>query len=81
MESYAAQRIGSPAADLNKTRLHKIAFSTKWPPLFHAEGGQVGAGVRQRVLFFHIPRVNVSLPLVVVLRRQYHELGLSSPST
>jgi hypothetical protein len=22
----------TPAADLNKTRLHKIAFSTKWPP-------------------------------------------------
>jgi hypothetical protein len=25
----AAQRIGSPAADYSKTRLHKTAFSTK----------------------------------------------------
>jgi len=33
--------MGSPAADLNKTRLHKITFSTKWPLLFYAEGGQV----------------------------------------
>jgi len=37
----AAQRIGSPAADLNKTRLRKITFSTQWPPRIHAEGGQV----------------------------------------
>ena len=37
----AAQRIGSPAADFNKTRLHEITFSTKWPPHTRAEGGQV----------------------------------------
>jgi len=33
--------MGSPAADLNKTRLRKTTFSTKWPPHTHAEGGQV----------------------------------------
>jgi hypothetical protein len=37
----AAQRLGSPAADLNKTKLRKITFSTKWPPQTDAEGGQV----------------------------------------
>ena len=46
------QRDGSPAADLNKTRLRKITFSTEWPPRTSAdceaspkhsegEGGQV----------------------------------------
>jgi len=39
--SYAAQRIGSPSADSGKTRLRKTTFSTKWPPPFRAEGGQV----------------------------------------
>jgi hypothetical protein len=33
--------MGSPAADLNKTRLRKITFSAKWPPRTRAEGGQV----------------------------------------
>jgi hypothetical protein len=33
--------MGSPAADLNKTRQRKITFSTKWPPHPRAEGGQV----------------------------------------
>jgi hypothetical protein len=37
----AAQRFGSPAADLNKTRLRKTTFSAKWPPHPRAEGGQV----------------------------------------
>jgi hypothetical protein len=37
----AAQRFGSPAADLSKARLRKITFSTQWPPHTRAEGGQV----------------------------------------
>jgi len=36
-----AQRLGSPASDLNKTRLRKITSSAKWPPRTRAEGGQV----------------------------------------
>jgi hypothetical protein len=31
----------SPAADLNKTRLRKTTFSTKWLPHPRAVGGQV----------------------------------------
>ena len=27
-----SKQLGSPAADLNKTRLHKITFSAKGPP-------------------------------------------------
>jgi hypothetical protein len=34
-------RFGSPVVDLNKTRLRKVTFATKWPPLFHAEDDQV----------------------------------------
>ncbi len=30
-----------PADGLGETRLHKITFSTKWPPRTHTEGGQV----------------------------------------
>jgi hypothetical protein len=37
----ASQRFGSPAADLNKTTLRKIIFSTNWPQHTYAEGGQV----------------------------------------
>jgi hypothetical protein len=37
----AAQRVGSPAADFSKTTDSETTFSTKWPPLFRAEGGQV----------------------------------------
>ena len=29
------------AQRIDKTRLHKNTFSTEWPPLFRAEGGQV----------------------------------------
>jgi len=36
-----AQRFGSPAADSGEPRLRKITFSAEWPPLLHAEGGQV----------------------------------------
>jgi hypothetical protein len=36
-----AQRFGSPAADLNKTRLRKTTFSTLWAAADRAEGGQV----------------------------------------
>jgi hypothetical protein len=38
---FAAQRNGSPAADSSKTRPQKTTSSAKWPPLFHAKGGQV----------------------------------------
>jgi len=37
----AAQRNGSPAADLAKRESPKTTFSAKWPPDTHAEGGQV----------------------------------------
>jgi hypothetical protein len=37
----AAQRMGSPAADLNNIKLHKTTFSTQWPPRNRAGGGQV----------------------------------------
>lgn len=41
LDTRAGYRFGSPAADLNKTRLAKITFSAKWPPRPRAEGGQV----------------------------------------
>ena len=48
----SAQRIDSPAADLNETRLRRITFSAKWPLQTHAEGGQVEPVLGGKAYFF-----------------------------
>jgi len=57
----AAQRNG--AADMNKTRLHKIISSTKRPPHPRAEGGQMEPMLLGRTTFGYYG-VGVIVPIL-----------------
>jgi hypothetical protein len=48
------QRFGSPAADLNKTRLHKITFSIAWAATVLRRRRLGAAGVGRRSDFFFL---------------------------